>query len=111
MVVQQPAMIVQQPMMMGMPQPMMMGGMPQQPQGPPTPTFYGREPMYISCPRCHKATTTMTETECSSKQWTMCFVLACTTGCCCIPFCCSDWYNIVHKCPECQQVVGKNIVQ
>ena len=111
MVVQQP-MIVQQPaMMVGMPQPMMMGGMPQQPQGPPTPTFYGREPMYITCPRCHKAVTTMTESECSSKQWTMCFVLACTTGCCCIPFLCSDWYNISHKCPDCSQVVGKNIAQ
>ncbi len=104
MVVQQPA-----PVVVGMPQPMMMGGMPQQPQGPPTPAFYGRDPMYITCPICRKAVTTSTATECSSKQWIMCVVLCLTVGCCCIPFCCSDCYNIVHTCPDCGQQVGKNI--
>ena len=105
MVVQQAAM--PQPTTLVMPQ---FNTVPPEPQVPPPPIHYGREPMYFTCPKCNKATTTMTENECSDRQWMLCHILTLTIGFGWVVFCCGDLYNVVHRCSSCHQVVGRNNV-
>ena len=116
----QPMMMQPQPMMMGMPPPMMMGVPQQAPQptiiinegshNEPLPPVFPRAPIPVSCPICRKKVTTEVKSQCSSKQWLACVVISCIFWpAACVPFCMGDCYDNVHRCPQCQTTLGRNL--
>ncbi|XP_026858192.1 U11/U12 small nuclear ribonucleoprotein 25 kDa protein isoform X3 [Electrophorus electricus] len=62
------------------------------------------------CPHCEQFVTTEVITMTGSTAWLVCLVcafLGCIAGCCLIPFCMSNYKDIVHKCPKCRSQIHK----
>lgn len=101
---------------------------PQQPYGPspygqppgqttvvvqPTPMIvqaFRETPVQTRCPHCQADVVTGTTYESGSLTWVACVALCvfgCDLGCCLIPFCVDSCKDVVHHCPNCQQVIAR----
>ncbi|XP_060799118.1 U11/U12 small nuclear ribonucleoprotein 25 kDa protein isoform X1 [Neoarius graeffei] len=64
-----------------------------------------RYPSQTQCPYCEQYITTEVSTVIGNTTWLMCLASAfigCIAGCCLIPFCISEFKDVVHKCPKCR---------
>ncbi|KAB5531086.1 hypothetical protein PHYPO_G00136870 [Pangasianodon hypophthalmus] len=64
-----------------------------------------RHPSQIQCIYCEQYITTEVSTVTGNTAWLMCLVctlIGCVAGCCFIPFCISNYKDVVHKCPKCR---------
>ncbi|XP_062581068.1 LITAF domain-containing protein-like [Saccostrea cucullata] len=64
----------------------------------------------MQCPYCRANITTSTSYETGTLTWIICGVLilfGLWLGCCLIPFCIDGCKDVIHTCPNCNQVVGK----
>ena len=105
----------------GMPPPQPMPGVPQpvvyaQPPvpapmpAPVQPLHLGPGSVMCVCPACHATITTTTVYEAGGLCWLVCLLLCIfgfVLGCCLIPFCINDCKDVVHKCPNCNALIGK----
>ncbi|XP_070554939.1 LITAF domain-containing protein-like [Ptychodera flava] len=67
-------------------------------------------PVRTSCANCRSDIVTRTEFEVGSMVWISCFVaviFGLWLGCCLIPFCIPALKDVVHYCPNCNNVCGK----
>ena len=71
---------------------------------------FGKSPITMTCSNCGSYITTKTRSETGVFQYViagvLCFIGCCP--CCLIPFCVSDWEDVVHSCPNCNIVVGRH---
>ncbi len=70
---------------------------------------FGHRPVQMICPHCQCEVTTSTDSEPGPMAWVLSAIL-CIVGfglCACIP-CCIDSLNVVtHKCPNCNNFLGR----
>ncbi|XP_036407995.1 lipopolysaccharide-induced tumor necrosis factor-alpha factor homolog isoform X1 [Megalops cyprinoides] len=62
-------------------------------------------PSQTQCPSCHQFITTEIITKVGTVTWLACIMsamLGCVAGCCFIPFCISNFKDIIHQCPKCR---------
>ncbi|GAU95147.1 hypothetical protein RvY_06822 [Ramazzottius varieornatus] len=68
------------------------------------------DPCQIQCPSCNNNVLTQTEYEAGAMTWLwaggLC-LLGCWLGCCLVPFCINETQDVIHKCPNCNSVVGR----
>ncbi|XP_062610125.1 lipopolysaccharide-induced tumor necrosis factor-alpha factor homolog [Saccostrea cucullata] len=67
-------------------------------------------PVRMRCQYCSAEITTSTTYETGTLTWVIAGILllfGLWLGCCLIPFCVDGCKDVVHRCPSCQQVVGK----
>ncbi|KAK6973510.1 cell death-inducing p53-target protein 1 [Biomphalaria glabrata] len=67
-------------------------------------------PAYIVCQHCQATVTTSTEYTTGLLTWAVAGVICLFglwLGCCLIPFCIDGTKDVIHRCPNCKQVVGK----
>jgi len=77
---------------------------------PVQPISLGSSSVMCVCPSCHATITTTTIYEAGALCWLLCFGLflfGFCLGCCLIPFCINDCKDVVHKCPNCNALIGK----
>ncbi|ESO06657.1 hypothetical protein HELRODRAFT_64460 [Helobdella robusta] len=68
-------------------------------------------PYNTTCPNCNANVLTSAEYKNGALTWVLCFVLAffgCILGCCLIPFFVKATKDVVHRCPQCNMVVGEH---
>jgi len=74
------------------------------------PLSLGASSVMCVCPACHATITTTTIYEAGGLCWLLCillFLFGFCLGCCLIPFCINDCKDVVHKCPNCNALIGK----
>ncbi|KAK3090159.1 hypothetical protein FSP39_009559 [Pinctada imbricata] len=67
-------------------------------------------PVATQCPFCQATITTSTSYETGTITWLVAGILLLIglwLGCCLIPFCLDGCKDVIHRCPNCNQVVGK----
>ena len=67
-------------------------------------------PVRLNCPKCNADIMTATTYEVGMLTWLACggmCLVGLWLGCCLIPFCVDACKDVVHTCPNCQQMVGK----
>ncbi|XP_056006831.1 LITAF domain-containing protein-like [Ostrea edulis] len=72
--------------------------------------LFREAPVRTRCPHCGSDVITSTMFETGTVTWLACAITAfvgCWLGCCLIPFCVDGCKDVVHSCPNCQQVVGR----
>ncbi|XP_052823883.1 lipopolysaccharide-induced tumor necrosis factor-alpha factor homolog isoform X1 [Octopus bimaculoides] len=70
---------------------------------------FGPESKEMVCPYCQAYVRTATEYQTGALTWLVSGLLClfgCWSGCCLIPFCIGDMQDVIHHCPNCNQVVG-----
>jgi len=81
-----------------------------QPVVPIQPITLGASSVMCVCPSCHATITTTIIYEAGGLCWLLCiglFIFGFCLGCCLIPFCINDCKDVVHKCPNCNAMIGK----
>ncbi|KAL4239534.1 cell death-inducing p53 target 1 [Mactra antiquata] len=66
--------------------------------------------VHTRCQYCHADIITATSYETGNFAWLICLILCCfglDAGCCLIPFCVDTCKDVVHTCPNCQQVLHR----
>jgi len=62
----------------------------------------------MGCPHCKATIQTGTRYELGTLAWLACFGLWLITGCCCwIPFVVNGMKDVIHFCPNCNNVLGR----
>lgn len=77
---------------------------------PVQPLHLGPSSTMCVCPACHATITTTTVYEAGGLCWLICLLLCVfgfVLGCCLIPFCINECKDVVHKCPNCNALIGK----
>lgn len=71
--------------------------------------LYRECPLRVVCRFCNAEVVTSTYYENGTLTWLACFFifLFFPLGCCLIPFCMDGLKDVVHRCPNCQQEVGR----
>ncbi|XP_052819181.1 LITAF domain-containing protein-like [Mya arenaria] len=66
-------------------------------------------PLRMRCMFCQADVVTSTYFENGTLTWLACFLifLFFPLGCCLIPFCMEPMKDVVHRCPNCNQQVGR----
>ncbi|KAH3778557.1 hypothetical protein DPMN_180024 [Dreissena polymorpha] len=66
-------------------------------------------PVRMHCQYCQAEIVTSTYTDNGTLTWIACFIifLFFPLGCCLIPFCMDSMKDVVHRCPNCKQQVGR----
>uniref|UniRef100_A0A0B6ZZV9 LITAF domain-containing protein n=1 Tax=Arion vulgaris TaxID=1028688 RepID=A0A0B6ZZV9_9EUPU len=67
-------------------------------------------PVRMRCPHCSADVVTAIEYETGTFAWVICmllFVFGCFLFCCLLPFCVDGCKDVVHKCPNCHQQIGR----
>lgn len=70
---------------------------------------YRQSPVRCFCPHCRADVMTATHYETGALTWILClviFFLGFVFGCCLIPFCIDETKDVVHTCPNCNQVIA-----
>lgn len=78
----------------------------QTPQAPPT---FPPDPVQVTCINCQAVVTTVTEPISGLLMW-MVVGGICIIGCCLcmwIPCCIDSLRDVQHKCPRCNNVIGR----
>ena len=76
----------------------------------PNSANYGNKPAKMTCNHCGEYITTQTYQETGFLTYFKAGVLLFLCGpWCLIPFCMGNWRNVIHRCPNCNLVVGKNL--
>ena len=76
----------------------------------PLPANLGPSSMMCVCPSCHSTITTTTVYETGTLCWVICLIMllfGLWLGCCLIPFCVDGCKDVVHKCPNCNALIGR----
>jgi len=74
------------------------------------PISLGASSVMCVCPSCRATVTTTTVYEAGGLCWLICFgclFFGLWLGCCLIPFCINECKDVVHKCPNCNALIGK----
>ncbi|THD26096.1 Lipopolysaccharide-induced tumor necrosis factor-alpha factor [Fasciola hepatica] len=69
----------------------------------------GQEPAFTYCDHCHEKGITKLSYQTGQMTWVLCGVVAVlggVLGCCLIPFCVNSCKDVVHRCPQCDEVIG-----
>ncbi|XP_052791286.1 lipopolysaccharide-induced tumor necrosis factor-alpha factor homolog [Mya arenaria] len=64
----------------------------------------------MRCPHCHADISTTTSFETGTCAYLWCIglcLIGCDMGCCLLPFCCDACKDVVHSCPNCNQVISR----
>ncbi|KAK3090978.1 hypothetical protein FSP39_016178 [Pinctada imbricata] len=72
--------------------------------------MFREAPVAMQCPYCSASITTSTTYETGTMTWVIAGILllfGLWLGCCLIPFCVDGCKDVIHRCPSCNQVVGK----
>ncbi|KAL0992834.1 hypothetical protein UPYG_G00099160 [Umbra pygmaea] len=73
--------------------------------------MFGNVPVQTHCPTCAQVVITRLEHTCGIMPWLTCaglFIFGCIYGCCLIPFCLNDLKDVTHRCPNCNNILGKH---
>ncbi|KAH9490018.1 hypothetical protein Btru_045050 [Bulinus truncatus] len=71
---------------------------------------YMQYPALIVCQHCQATVTTATEYQVGLLTWAIAGLICLFglwLGCCLIPFCIDGTKDVLHRCPNCKQIVGK----
>lgn len=63
-------------------------------------------PIRVKCPFCGFIGDTTVTKHAGGAVWGWCLVMACFTGCCCIPFCVDSCQDKKHSCSSCAAHLG-----
>ncbi|PAA79340.1 hypothetical protein BOX15_Mlig016384g1 [Macrostomum lignano] len=80
-------------------------------QQPAAAVSFNKEPVTTTCPHCRAHITTAVSYVNGLAPWLVSgglILIGCWLGCCLIPFCIDDLKDAEHRCPNCQQVVGRH---
>merc|ERR1712154_728777 len=72
-------------------------------------SYFGPESTQMQCPYCQSIIRTSIESEASGTAWVLGAVL-CILGlwcCACIPCCMDSLQDVTHRCPNCNNVLGR----
>ncbi|KAL1456015.1 hypothetical protein WDU94_000770 [Cyamophila willieti] len=75
----------------------------------PTSSFSpGPRPMNITCPNCHQAIQTATESDylCAAHACCLVMFLVGLGLCSCLPYCMNNCQSVSHHCPNCKTDLG-----
>lgn len=78
---------------------------------PTYPPVWPHEPVRITCHNCKHVTETDVDKKNSMCAW-ICVLVMFFTGlwlCCCIPCCLDSCKDTMHKCKECDTIVGARL--
>jgi len=75
---------------------------------------FDESPVHMRCPCCNADIMTMTNYVSGTMTWLICLgifaatlIVACAFLFCWVPFCISSTKDVEHKCPNCNNVVGR----
>ncbi|KAA0192487.1 Lipopolysaccharide-induced tumor necrosis factor-alpha factor [Fasciolopsis buskii] len=69
----------------------------------------GSMPSLTYCEHCHEKAITEVSYHTGRITWVVCGVVALMggiLGCCLIPFCVNNCKDVVHRCPQCTEIIG-----
>ena len=75
-------------------------------------TAFQRQQQQVLCKSCQQMVTTQTEHRISGGTWSMCCVIFFVGGFLCsfAPFLMKSCKDVVHRCPTCGAVIGRNVL-
>ncbi|KAK2174106.1 hypothetical protein NP493_829g01087 [Ridgeia piscesae] len=71
---------------------------------------FRNSPVQTVCPYCRRQIATVVTFETGTFTWVVAlvtFLIGCTLGCCCMPFCLNSCKDAIHTCPICNQQIFK----